>query len=973
MTTGATGQLGLALPVQGELSGTWGNTVNNGITEYTNIAIAATLTLTNDGAVTLANTTGDAAATNIVSSLTGAGTVTAQFAIVKVTGTLTTPKIITAPSYSKTYLVVNAATGSTVSFIRSGQTPAVSIAVGESAYVYYNGTDYVKVAGTAAVTSFTAGTTGFTPSTATTGAVTLAGTLATTNGGTGLTSFTANGVVYASSTSALATGSVLTFDGTTITTPRLALSGTTLPSAGTATLFSRSSDNNTYLQTGSGNNINFLDGSQNTMLTLAPTNLIFQISNAEKMRLNSSGYLGIGNTSPQTNLSIGSSAGSGSNGLGIYLARGATTNFLEAYDGTKTFIAGTDSSNSYVKVGSLSNHNLNIVSYNGAGGTLTLDTSGNLGLGVTPSAWDSTFKALESGSGSLNGGSFFVQNNGDYTTSIATNLYYNAGWKYKNTASAARYEVYQNKHQWFTAPSGTAGNAITFTQAMTLDASGNLGVGATTGFNALSGTETTIYVKNAGVNVASLYLDAVRKWAVLSGTAGQLAFYDITGSTERMRIDSSGNVGIGLTSPNFKLSVYGPVASQWLSANATEPAFVMGDTANATAGIWFQNSFSSTNATQMIFKTRTAAGSVNEAARIDSSGTLLLKGTSTGNQLQFWMSGSEQARLGINASNGLDFAVGSTSPRMTIDSSGNLLVGGTSVINGAKLLVTGNTNGDINQSIINTNTGANAHARLDIGNAGYNSSELTIYAYSASASSNTFGISQANLKSIIDNSLTAVSNGLLIGTGGANPLYFGTNSTEAMRIDSSGNLLVGTTTANGKLFSSTSSASQPALRGASTSATYADNIVAIDADRNTTNNTFYAITYYNNGAAAAKFRVADSGNVTNTNNSYGAVSDIKLKENIVDATPKLVDLLKVQVRNYNLKTDPSHKQLGVVAQELEQVFPSMIDESPDKDKDGNDLGTTTKSVKYSVFVPMLVKAIQELSAKVTALEAKLGG
>jgi len=104
MTTGATGQLGLALPVQGELSGTWGDTVNNGITEYTNIAIAATLTLTDDGAVTLANTTGDASASNITSSLTGAGTVTAQFAIVKITGTLTATKVVTAPSYSKTLL-----------------------------------------------------------------------------------------------------------------------------------------------------------------------------------------------------------------------------------------------------------------------------------------------------------------------------------------------------------------------------------------------------------------------------------------------------------------------------------------------------------------------------------------------------------------------------------------------------------------------------------------------------------------------------------------------------------------------------------------------------------------------------------------------------------------------------------------------------------------------------------------------------
>jgi len=145
MTTGATGQLGLALPVQGELSGSWGNTVNNGITEYTNIAIAATLTLTGDGAVTLANTTGDASATNITATLTGAGTVTAQFAIVRVTGTLTVAKVVTAPSYSKTYVVDNAATGGVVTFKASGQT-GVSVAVGEKCSVYFNGTDYVKVA-----------------------------------------------------------------------------------------------------------------------------------------------------------------------------------------------------------------------------------------------------------------------------------------------------------------------------------------------------------------------------------------------------------------------------------------------------------------------------------------------------------------------------------------------------------------------------------------------------------------------------------------------------------------------------------------------------------------------------------------------------------------------------------------------------------------------------------------------------------
>lgn len=202
-----TGQLGLVTPTQGTLSGTWGDTVNNGITEYVNIAIAGTLAFSGDGAITLANTTGSASATNI-------GSTTAQYMVIQVTGTLTTTKVITAPSYSKLYMVENAATGGTVTFKASGQT-GVSVAVGERCFVYFNGTDYVKIAGTASVSSFSAGTTGFTPSTSTTGAVTLAGTLATTNGGTNLTSFTSGGALYATSTSALTTGTLPVASGGT--------------------------------------------------------------------------------------------------------------------------------------------------------------------------------------------------------------------------------------------------------------------------------------------------------------------------------------------------------------------------------------------------------------------------------------------------------------------------------------------------------------------------------------------------------------------------------------------------------------------------------------------------------------------------------------------------------------------------------------------------------------------------------------
>jgi hypothetical protein len=118
-------------------------------------------------------------------------------------------------------------------------------------------------------------------------------------------------------------------------------------------------------------------------------------------------------------------------------------------------------------------------------------------------------------------------------------------------------------------------------------------------------------------------------------------------------------------------------------------------------------------------------------------------------------------------------------------------------------------------------------------------------------------------------------------------------------------------------------------------------------------------------------RIYTNGNIVNTNNSYGPISDIKLKENIVDATPKLQDLMRVRIVNYNLKTDQTHKQIGVIAQELEQVFAGLVDDHPDMDEQGNSLGTTTKSVKMSVFTPILIKAIQEQQALITTLTARI--
>jgi hypothetical protein len=99
---------------------------------------------------------------------------------------------------------------------------------------------------------------------------------------------------------------------------------------------------------------------------------------SERLRITSAGLVGIGSSAPGTNLHIGSGSGAG---LGVLLSRGATTNFFEAHDGTKTFIGGTDNTNAFVKVGSLSNHPVAIVQANGS--AIYIDTSQRVGIGTT--------------------------------------------------------------------------------------------------------------------------------------------------------------------------------------------------------------------------------------------------------------------------------------------------------------------------------------------------------------------------------------------------------------------------------------------------------------------------------------------------------------------------------------------------------------------------------------------------------------
>ena len=135
--------------------------------------------------------------------------------------------------------------------------------------------------------------------------------------------------------------------------------------------------------------------------------------------------------------------------------------------------------------------------------------------------------------------------------------------------------------------------------------------------------------------------------------------------------------------------------------------------------------------------------------------------------------------------------------------------------------------------------------------------------------------------------------------------------------------------------------------------------------------TRYYLSGYSANAGARRFYIRSNGNFESATNSYGGISDAKLKENVSDAASQWDDVKSVQVRNYNMigETDT---HLGVIAQELEASgMNGLISEAPDFDEDGNDLGTTTKSVKYSILYMKAVKALQEAMDRIEALETKV--
>lgn len=134
---------------------------------------------------------------------------------------------------------------------------------------------------------------------------------------------------------------------------------------------------------------------------------------------------------------------------------------------------------------------------------------------------------------------------------------------------------------------------------------------------------------------------------------------------------------------------------------------------------------------------------------------------------------------------------------------------------------------------------------------------------------------------------------------------------------------------------------------------------------------YYGSTLGQEETGVRSVAIYTNGNIQNTNNSYGQLSDIKLKTNIVDASSQWNDFKAFRFVNYNLISDPSLTQLGVIAQEIENVSPGLVYEVPELDENDVPTGVVTKGVKYSILYLKAAKALQEAMERIEQLEAKV--
>jgi hypothetical protein len=898
---------------------------------------------------------------------------------------------------STTGVITNSAPDQTVALTGAGTTTVTGT------YPNFTITSNDSTVGTVTSVAASGGTTGltFTGSPITTaGTLTLGGTLAVANGGTGATTLTSGYVLKGNGTSAVS-ASVLYDDGTNTGI------GTTSPSAlfhisqngggDIGALVSQTNGGNgttaRYRAThGSGAAFNLQAGNGHVDLNVTSNHhLTFGTNNAERMRITATGDIGIGTTTPNAKLNV-----SGGNitisASGTYSEPAVNAGVL-AYDGVNgefTISARSNGGSTYTR----------FMTSNGGTGAerMRILSGGNVGVGTSSPA--TKFVVSNGGAGGL-----------EFDTNGLMQSY--------NRSTSAYQFMYLDAAQILFRPSGTERMRLDGSGVLLINRSSTSGLGKLNVDGGADFTGGNVYLArdtgNVGIGTASptagYKLDvsgsanASGSFVSGGGTTSQaaignktLSFYNtgagdgliksdddtssftsialnktqvklFTSNTERMRIDSAGVVGIGTTTPGVYpygglLNVAGGISmalgsrlgwgiTDGFTLNGVGTAhygFTYGGSTNlvTTSGYYGVN-FATLGSERM----RITSGGDVGIGTTTPSGKLHVNGTAAalaietritntsatgfttvtfgdGNTTfgQVWAGNASYGSFGgaasmnYSANSGPHVWYTNYTERMRIDSSGNLLVGTTSV--SGRLTVVGNSTEMFTFTAATTASGYGQ----------FKNSSGTTYAILGNG-----GGGAVSGGAVTDFAIRAEAN-----------MLFATGNTERMRIDSSGNIGINTSSPGSRL---------DVLAGNSVTAAF-------------TNDSFAAsptLIVWNKDATSGRligfrstssFTAVGTIETNGTTTTYGTSSDVRLKHDIVDAPDAASLIDAIQVRSFKWNADNSEQRYGMVAQELVTVAPEAV-QVPEDPED-------MMGVDYSKLVPMLVKEIQSMRLRLAQLE-----
>jgi hypothetical protein len=778
MPTQYTPILKLALPVQGELDGTWGDTVNDSITSMVEQAIA--------GAATLSSWTANVITLSVANGSTSESRCAALIAQTGAGGTaLTAAGQIICPTSTKLYILKNDSAYAVTLKTASGS--GIAVPSGTAAFLFCDGTNVQS-----AQTTLT------------------------------LPSGTANGVVYLNGSKVATAGAALTFDGTNLGVGT-ASPGVRLDVSGADGVRAR------VVATSGGTSGMVLSSAGNTAYTIkagnADNSLRIDQDGTDRLTLASGGNLGIGTASPTSKLDV-----AGPNNDYIQYRSGTRTTGIGTLGGLSTLFSGAGTE----------------LSFNIGGELMRLDSSGNLGIGTASPSRKLSVVGIISGS------------DGTVTTEIANG----GGVGYVGTVTNHPLAFQTNN-----------------TERMRLDTSGNLGIGTASptykldvvgAIRSSNAGNENIYLSDGSVQ-ASLQAGANLFYFNVnanSAAQGNFIWRSSNAFTERMRLDTSGNLGVGTSSPTYKLDVVGSarVTGEVRSDhnNANYASFVSaGSGGNLQAGTNGADGvvFSSSGALKLQYSVSGVANGLNTivggnlgigltpALKLDvqatttvgsSFGMRVAAGTNSadytarfnnasGSSTYMSIAGDGNVGIGVtnpgsaldvrfatnpvtNNGNGFDALRAWTTSALAADSGGAISLGGTATsggvgaafaqIAGRKTNATSANYAGYLQFAVNNSVGTMAEVmRIDT------SGNLFLGATSA-AFAERFRMNGAYAV-FDDASYTGfIGRGTALGTATAsdfairssNALAFLTNgATERMRLDTSGNLGIGTTSPTRKL------------------------------------------------------------------------------------------------------------------------------------------------------------------------------